>query len=86
MAIPGFHAEVSLHQRFDPYAQGPRVGDRGHRIVPAWTEEERQHLIYCDQRYKTCEDGCAPIMDYSYDQWRSCHDDCNQELDNCLGP
>ncbi|MBP0452948.1 hypothetical protein J5Y04_25875 [Kitasatospora sp. RG8] len=95
MAIPGFHAEASVRPGPGRYATtryattrpaaGPHGGATGERIVPMFTEEERQQRIRCSQRLDSCDQDCQPQLDMGdFFQWQRCHDECNQQYDECM--
>ncbi|MFI6584348.1 hypothetical protein [Embleya sp. NPDC050493] len=84
MSIPGFRAEASVRRSAGCYtSRAPRAA-ADDRIVPMWTEEERQLLIMCGQRYDSCESECAVFTEYP--QWQDCNIACNQQYDECAAP
>lgn len=84
MAIPGFHAEASLHRSTSPYPTGLRRVAAGRQILPMWTEEQRWLLLECNRYYDSCESECTNAGYQTYEEWQRCNESCSQSLDACL--
>ncbi|GAA1530952.1 hypothetical protein GCM10009730_45290 [Streptomyces albidochromogenes] len=90
MTIPGFHAEASARGRAGRYttgrpAPGPRTGAAGERIVPMFTDEERDVLIQCGGALDRCFQECEPLID-NYYVHLPCITACNEQYDRCVEP
>ncbi|MDX3581949.1 hypothetical protein OG920_30655 [Streptomyces europaeiscabiei] len=87
MTIPGFHAEAAVRPISGRYTTGrPTRSLRraaAERIVPSFTEEERQQLIFCNQRVDNCLGDCEPLADNFY-EWQRCSQTCWEYYDQCV--
>ncbi|MEV6956012.1 hypothetical protein [Streptomyces sp. NPDC051183] len=90
MAIPGFHAEASVRGHRGRYAPGrpppdPRARTADERIVPMFTDEEREILIRCNDSLNRCFQECEPLIE-NYDVYLPCITICNDQYDVCVAP